>query len=496
MNAVRESQSPQQPDAKAPRFAVTPSWARCLAALTAELFGTWLTNAALYPQYMDVLPAARDASSLVGVATLVALAVWALRKPASLDERSITAASFVLFSAGFALIVLGIVQQSAALLLVGACVRSVGSRWVVVLMGISLCKLGKRPCMLCIASAFVASYLLRLPFGGMDSTVSLLVLFVLPFATYAAVRPLALEMLATMKRAVPPVEASVTQPAAYLPFAHGLFVAIFIFRIAYGFALTFGAVDGNPQQTFFGLAPVAILLAMALTPKVPKADVLYQAAALFVVGGFLAVVVLAGRVPNDLALANGLLYAGSECFDALMWFALASIGARNAVNALAVFAWGRAASSAGLLCGATVGHAVNAAPDALAVSAGIAAVLFLFVAMNFTVLKPFGFQATIDGVRATEPVAPLPTSAGLREKSAAVAARCRLTPRETELLELLAHGRNGPFIQEKLVLSRNTVKTHVANIYAKLGVHSQQELIDLVEQADVSTGEAARQPGS
>lgn len=32
---------------------------------------------------------------------------------------------------------------------------------------------------------------------------------------------------------------------------------------------------------------------------------------------------------------------------------------------------------------------------------------------------------------------------------------------------------------------RNTVKTHVANIYAKLGVHSQQELIDLVEQVEV-----------
>ena len=97
-------------------------------------------------------------------------------------------------------------------------------------------------------------------------------------------------------------------------------------------------------------------------------------------------------------------------------------------------------------------------------------------------LKPFGFQATIDGVRSVEPVAAA-ASVGLSEKSAAVAARYRLTPRETELLELLAHGRNGPFIQEKLVLSRNTVKTHVANIYGKLGVHSQQELIDLVEEA-------------
>jgi DNA-binding CsgD family transcriptional regulator len=61
-----------------------------------------------------------------------------------------------------------------------------------------------------------------------------------------------------------------------------------------------------------------------------------------------------------------------------------------------------------------------------------------------------------------------------------------LTARETEILELLARGRNSAAIQDKLVLSRNTIKTHVKNIYAKLGVHSQQELIDLVEQA---TGE-------
>ena len=466
------------------RGTIDATWVRCLVALTAELFSVWLTNTALYPQYIGILPGARDAASFVGVVTLVVLAVWALKKPSSINESALTAGSFVLYSAGFALIVLGIARQSAPLLLAGACVRSAGSRWVVVLMGIALCKLDQRACMLCIASAFVASYLLRLPYLGADVTLDMATLFLLPFAMYAASRSLALDMLSVIRQAVPPVETSITQPASFVPFAHGLFVAIFIFRIAYGFALTFGSIDGNPQQTFFSLIPIVILLAMALLPKVPKADVLYQAAALFVVGGFLVAVVLVGRAPGDMVFALGLLYAGSECFDALMWFVLASIGARNKVNALAVFAWGRAASSAGLLCGATVGHAVNVAPDSLAVSVGIAAVLFVFVAMNFTVLKPFGFQTTIDGVQSVEPVAVTTASMGLSEKSAAVAARYRLTPRETELLELLAHGRNGPFIQEKLVLSRNTVKTHVANIYGKLGVHSQQELIDLVEQAD------------
>lgn len=87
-----------------------------------------------------------------------------------------------------------------------------------------------------------------------------------------------------------------------------------------------------------------------------------------------------------------------------MWFVLASIGAQQKVNALAVFA-GTRNSSAGLLCGATVGHATvtRHARPLLTVSVGISVVLFLFVAMNFTVLKPFGFQATIDGVRSVRP---------------------------------------------------------------------------------------------
>ena len=52
------------------------------------------------------------------------------------------------------------------------------------------------------------------------------------------------------------------------------------------------------------------------------------------------------------------------------------------------------------------------------------------------------------------------------------------------MLRLLARGRTSPVIQEKLFLSHNTVKTHVRHIYAKMDIHSQQELIDIVEGAD------------
>lgn len=56
-----------------------------------------------------------------------------------------------------------------------------------------------------------------------------------------------------------------------------------------------------------------------------------------------------------------------------------------------------------------------------------------------------------------------------------------LTPRERAVLPGLARGRSIAWVADALTLSRNTVHTHVRNIYQKAGVHSQQELIDAVE---------------
>ena len=55
-----------------------------------------------------------------------------------------------------------------------------------------------------------------------------------------------------------------------------------------------------------------------------------------------------------------------------------------------------------------------------------------------------------------------------------------LTNREKDILYLLAQGRDLAFICETLFLSKNTVKSYQKTIYAKLDVHSKQEIIDLV----------------
>lgn len=68
----------------------------------------------------------------------------------------------------------------------------------------------------------------------------------------------------------------------------------------------------------------------------------------------------------------------------------------------------------------------------------------------------------------------------LGERCSILAERYHLTPRETEVFNLLAQGRTRAYIQEELVLSTSTVKTHVSHIYSKLGVHDRQGMMDLI----------------
>jgi DNA-binding CsgD family transcriptional regulator len=57
-----------------------------------------------------------------------------------------------------------------------------------------------------------------------------------------------------------------------------------------------------------------------------------------------------------------------------------------------------------------------------------------------------------------------------------------LTPREREILQLLAEGKSNQEIGDALFISPRTAGTHVANILAKLGVHSRAGAIAAAHQ--------------
>ena len=64
-----------------------------------------------------------------------------------------------------------------------------------------------------------------------------------------------------------------------------------------------------------------------------------------------------------------------------------------------------------------------------------------------------------------------------------IAEEYSLSPREKEIMRLLAMGYTKNAISERLGISDNTIRTHSRNVYTKLNVHSRQELMDLIDIA-------------
>lgn len=57
-----------------------------------------------------------------------------------------------------------------------------------------------------------------------------------------------------------------------------------------------------------------------------------------------------------------------------------------------------------------------------------------------------------------------------------------LTPREEEVLQLLARRESPSQIEKNLYVAHGTLKAHISHIYRKLGVHSREELFEMLEE--------------
>ncbi|ANE23256.1 hypothetical protein AAY81_09270 [Denitrobacterium detoxificans] len=69
----------------------------------------------------------------------------------------------------------------------------------------------------------------------------------------------------------------------------------------------------------------------------------------------------------------------------------------------------------------------------------------------------------------------------LSKQVALAAEHYELSKREAEILNMFVHGHSAKRVAEELLVSENTVNTHVKRMYRKLGVHKKQQLVDLVE---------------
>jgi len=58
----------------------------------------------------------------------------------------------------------------------------------------------------------------------------------------------------------------------------------------------------------------------------------------------------------------------------------------------------------------------------------------------------------------------------------------QLTARENEILQLISAGLSNKQIEETLLVSKNTVRTHIKNLYNKLDVNSRTQAVQKARQ--------------
>lgn len=110
-----------------------------------------------------------------------------------------------------------------------------------------------------------------------------------------------------------------------------------------------------------------------------------------------------------------------------------------------------------------------------------------FVSLSPAAPKPSKAEAPADEPEDQEvPLNPLeipvrPVLDRVTKQCEAIRLAFRLSDRETEVMEHIARGDTVARIAEKLGVSENTVRTHTKRVYTKLGIHSKQELGDLVQ---------------
>lgn len=209
----------------------------------------------------------------------------------------------------------------------------------------------------------------------------------------------------------------------------------------------------------------------------------YRCTLILMVAGY----TLCTLVPEERqSITMSLVLVGYGLFDLLSWTVMASVASRVRTSSLRVFGLGVGMTVAGRALGYVVGAtcATQQAVGNLSLQSLALLMVFLLVVACASILPESAF-GRIGHPRDTE--TPMPgefahaSGPSFESACVSIAHRGSLTAREIDVLLPLARGHNAQAISNELSITKGTVQTHVKHIYAKLGLHSQQELIELVE---------------
>ena len=453
----------------------------CLAASALQMFSTMAFNGGLNAAYSVYIYAVRDWATLASALALLGLLALTKTRPRLVRPVAFSIAAGLFVVLGCIAGAAGLAFHSPTLISLGLCAKGIGQAWVCALWIVACSNLSLANACLTIALGNCLGILLSMlvmplcPVGLLGLTDSLCTV-----ASLALCLPLTHSFFERLTRTGNPADQEVAHPASFLPMRSHMFLYIFAFNFAYGYGFRFmNGGNASTQNMVSILGLLAVCAFVVLSRRRPRLDALFLLPFSLVLIGYLAALSEAGSLSS---VAPALLVTGSTCFELLTWLALCSAARRNVIDALPTISWGLAVSYIGIDLGAFLAMATGTGTGVRSEVAQIAIVVVLVAFVLYVVVtrRTFSFDETIEGIAPDAPEVIVRDVDTLEAHVENLAARYALTPRERDVMALLARGNNSQRVEEKLSIKHNTVKFHARNVYAKLGVHSQQELIDLV----------------
>lgn len=225
------------------------------------------------------------------------------------------------------------------------------------------------------------------------------------------------------------------------------------------------------NATCFGIGAVSLLVVMAYF-RLDFNQLIYLFGFPLMAFGLLLVVLL----PDALVVGCAVLTVGYTCVHLIMCGVNSYLVKQFGLPMPWILSWTTCFFMLGQVTGVLIGFVVRA--DGLSVELVGVVVLFVFLIATLFLVDNRNMQY---GWGVARPSGSIPSENVFALGCQYISADYRLTEREAEVLAFLAIGRSRKYISGELSVGEETVKTHVRSIYAKLGVHTKEELIALVE---------------
>lgn len=454
-------------------FGLCRAWITQWFLLPIVLSDTWH----VYTELLYFLPGALVCLSL----TLF------MKNQASKKARTLTLLSSAVFSlVGVALIVPAVMWSNVTVLAVGLLVCGIGAALLQTLWGDKFSYLPTSQATLyTVCAFFLSAFMSLLARGAETMPVALFLFCIVPFGSFVLLyRGFSAGQWSGVRTDHQQDDSSEPHTLVNLGrFCISIFVFVFVFNFAFRGLLSGSSLEvaGQPLRNYANIIVMAVLLVLVLTTGRFNRMGLYRVSFPILIGALL----LSLFIPFEfMSIASTIAAVGYKLFDVLFWCVLIGIAHNSRNNVWGVLGFGMAANLGGMGLGMAAGWIYSLFPfwQELDQSIVVCVLMFALVIVIILILpESLVAQFISHGSRKGSSAVGI----SLGDRCNVVVKRFGLTSRESEVLGFLAQGRTQSVIAKKLCISEGTAHTHIVHVYQKTGIHSQQELIDLIENIDI-----------